>query len=80
MDSVDTDIQSKFVHALRTQGKAEYSLSGALPCPYPGHHGRIFQSVDQLYHHAKAEHAAQLANLKPSQAREKLRDEALKLR
>lgn len=80
MESGNTDIQSKFIHALRTQGKAEYPLSGALPCPYPGHHGRIFQSVDQLYDHAKAEHAAQLANLKPSQAREKLRDEALKLR
>ncbi|KAH8704679.1 hypothetical protein GQ44DRAFT_629914 [Phaeosphaeriaceae sp. PMI808] len=74
------DIQSKFVKALRTQGKAEYPLSGALPCPYPGHHGRMFQSVDQLYDHAKTEHAAQIANLKPAQAREKLKDAALKLR
>jgi hypothetical protein len=74
------DIQSKFINALRNQGKAEYPLSGALPCPYPGHHGRMFQSVDQLYDHAQTEHAAQLASFKPGQAREKLRDAALKLR
>lgn len=80
MDTRNMDLQSKFLHALRTQGKAEYPLAGALPCPYPGHGGRIFQSIDQLHDHAKAEHAAQLANLKPSQVREKLRDEALKLR
>jgi hypothetical protein len=73
-------LQSKFANALRTQGKAEYPLSGALPCPYPGHHGRMFQSVDQLYDHAKAEHASQIATFKPSQARERLRDAALKLR
>ncbi|KAH8698017.1 hypothetical protein GQ44DRAFT_779325 [Phaeosphaeriaceae sp. PMI808] len=74
------DIQSKFVKALRTQGKAEYSLSRALPCPYPGHHGRMFQSVNQLYNHAKTEHAAQIASLEPAQAREKLKNAALKLR
>jgi hypothetical protein len=73
-------LQSKFANALRTQGKAEYTLSGALPCPYPGHHGRIFQSVDQLYDHAKAEHASKIAEFKPSQARERLKDAALKLR
>jgi hypothetical protein len=76
----NVDIHSKYISVLRNQAKAEYPLSGALPCPYPGHHGRMFQSVDQLYDHAKAEHAAQLANFKPSQAREKLRDAALELR
>jgi hypothetical protein len=60
--------------------KPKYRLSGALPCPYPSHHGRILHSVDQLYDHAKAEHATQLANPEPSQAREKLRDVALNLR
>jgi hypothetical protein len=75
MNPGNIDIQSKFVHVLLTLDKAEC----ALPCPYPCHHGRIFQSVDQLYDHAKAEHAAQLASLKLSQAREKLRDKALKL-
>jgi hypothetical protein len=80
MDTGTVDIQSKFVQALRTQGKAEYPLSGALPCPYPGHHGRMFQSVDQLHDHAKAEHASEVAKFKPGQARERLRDAALKLR
>jgi hypothetical protein len=80
MDNAPVDIQSKFVNALRTQGKAEYPLSGALPCPYPGHHGRMFQSVDQLHDHAKAEHWKEIANYKPGQAKEKLRDAALKLR
>jgi hypothetical protein len=73
-------LQSKFANALRTQGKAEYTLSGALPCPYSDHDGRMFQSVDQLYDHAKAEHALQIAIFKPGQARESLRDAALKLR
>jgi hypothetical protein len=53
MDHSGVDIESKFVDALRSQGKAEYPLSGALPCPYPGHHGRTFQSVDQVYDYAK---------------------------
>ena len=37
----------------RPKRKAEFPLSGVLPCPYEGHHGRVFQSVDQLYdrHH-----------------------------
>lgn len=74
------DIQSKFVNALRTQGKAEYTLSGALPCPYPGHHGRIFQSVSQLYDHATDEHREEVENLEEVQAREMLKKAALQLR
>ena len=73
-------VQSRFVHALRTQGKAEYPLTSALPCPYPGHHGRIFQSVDQLFDHAKAEHKSEIAALEPRQARAQLKEAALKLR
>ncbi|KAF1847404.1 uncharacterized protein K460DRAFT_57815 [Cucurbitaria berberidis CBS 394.84] len=73
-------VQSRFVNALRTQGKAEYPLANALPCPYPGHHGRIFQSVDQLFDHAKAEHNAEIGSLEPRQARAQLREAALKLR
>jgi hypothetical protein len=80
MDTGNVDIQSKFVNALRTQGKAEIPFSGALPCPYAGHNGRMFQSVEQLYDHAKTEHALQLASFKPGQARERLREAALKLR
>jgi hypothetical protein len=73
-------IQSKFVNALRTQGKAaELPLTGAIPCPY-GHHGRMFQSLDQLYDHTKAEHAHQIEGLKPKDAREQLRDAVLRFR
>ncbi|KAH3956211.1 hypothetical protein HBH51_248110 [Parastagonospora nodorum] len=80
MDAVNIDIQSKFVNALRTQGKADYPLSGALPCPYPGHHGRMFQDIDQLYDHASDDHPSEIADLKPSQAKEKLKKAVLKLR
>jgi hypothetical protein len=80
MDRGNIDIQSKFVNALRTQAKAEYPLSGALPCPFPGHHGRMFQSTDQLFDHAKTEHASELVKFSPEQARDEVRDAALKLR
>jgi hypothetical protein len=80
MDTGNYHIQSKFANALRTQGKAESSFSGALPCPYSGHDGRMFQTVDQLYGHAKAEHALQFASFPSGHARERLIDAALKLR
>jgi hypothetical protein len=70
---------STFADALRTQNKAEWPLSGAVPCPYPGHHGRMFQNVDALYDHAKAEHATEIAGFSSSEARDMLRDAALKL-
>ena len=73
-------LQSRFVNALRTQGKAEYPISSALPCPYPGHQGRIFQTVDQLFDHAKAEHTSDIEGIDPRQAREQLKEAALKLR
>jgi hypothetical protein len=79
MTTGNVDIHSKFVHALRTQGKTEWSLNGALPCPY-GHHGRMFQSLDQLYDHAKTEHESQFTDLKPSQIREQLKDAVIRLR
>jgi hypothetical protein len=73
-------VQSRFINALRTQGKADPALTGgALQCPYPGHHGRMFQSLDQLFDHAKAEHASQL-HKEPRQARAQLKEAALKLR
>lgn len=80
MDPTGHAIQSKFVNALRTQGKAEVPLTGALPCPYPGHHGRMFQSIDQLYDHAKTEHARQVEGLKPKDAQKQLRDAVFNLR
>jgi len=80
MDNAPVDIQSKFVNALRTQQKAEYSLSSALPCPFPGHHGRMFQSIGQLWGHAKQAHDEEIAHLDPDQAKEKLKEAALKLR
>jgi hypothetical protein len=80
MDTGHVDIQSRFVNALRTQGKAEYPISGALPCPYAGHHGRMFQNVDQLFDHAKAEHDEETESLTPDQAKEMLKKAALRLR
>ncbi|KAF2022952.1 hypothetical protein EK21DRAFT_119222, partial [Setomelanomma holmii] len=73
-------IFSNFVNALRTQGKSEPQLPGAIPCPFSGHRGRIFRSIDQLYDHARTEHVRQLEGFKPKQAREFLGDEVLKLR
>jgi hypothetical protein len=80
MDAVPIDIQSRFVNALRTQGKADYPLSGALPCPYPGHHGRMFQDINQLFDHASEDHHSEIAGLSPIQAKEKLKKAVLKLR
>lgn len=75
------DIQSRFVNALRTQAshKAERSQAGSLPCPY-GHQGMTIQSVEQLLGHAKSEDTSELVDLEKSQARRKVRDEAIKYR
>jgi hypothetical protein len=78
MSSPVIDIQSRFVNALRTQAshKAEARAVGPLPCPY-GHHGRIFQSVEQLLDHAKAEHNTELRGLDDKQGLLKVREAAL---
>jgi hypothetical protein len=76
----DINMRLKYVKALETQSGTEVLSPGALPCPYAGHNVRMFQSVDELYDHAKTEHALQLASFEPWQARERLRDAALKLR
>jgi hypothetical protein len=73
-------LSSNFAAALRTQDKVEYPLFGALPCPYPSHHDRMFQNVDSLYDHTKVEHATEIAGFSPSEARKMLRDAALDLR
>ena len=73
-------VESRFVHALRTQGKAEHSLAGAFPCPYPEHQGTVFQNVHQLFDHAKADHAAQIEGLDPRVARAQLKDASLKIK
>jgi hypothetical protein len=74
------DMQSRFINALRTQPKMESPLDLSLPCPYPGHAGRMFLDIDQLYNHASYEHASDIASLEPSQAREELRTASLELR
>jgi hypothetical protein len=81
MTSPVIDIQSRFVNALRTQAssKTESRTVGSLPCPY-GHPGRTFQSVEQLYNHAKAEHASEIEALDEVQAKIEVRDAALKSR
>jgi hypothetical protein len=48
-------VQSESANALRTQGKPEHPLSRALLCPYLGHYGRIFQSVEQLFDQARSD-------------------------
>lgn len=81
MTSPIVDIQSRFVNALRTQAssKAESRTAGSLPCPY-GHPGRTFQSVEQLYSHAKVEHASEIDGLDETQAKIGVRDAALEFR
>ena len=75
------DIQSRFVHALRTQArhKAEPRLAGPLPCLY-GHSGRMFQDIDQLLNHLKAEHVSELTGLDEKEARLKVRQAIIELR
>ncbi|KAJ4986121.1 hypothetical protein SVAN01_08385 [Stagonosporopsis vannaccii] len=81
MDFPQVDIQSRFVNALRTQAshKAESRLSGPLPCPY-GHDGRMFQNIDQLLDHTKAEHASELQGLDDKQGRVQVRDAVIRAR
>jgi hypothetical protein len=76
----NVDIQSRFVNALRTQAKtAETTQSNPLPCPYCTHQGRIFQNIDQLFNHAKVEHASILQTMETGQARVQVRNAAMKL-
>jgi hypothetical protein len=79
-------LQSGFAHALRYQKpQAEYSLTGALTCPFhsttSGHHGRIFQGFEQLYYHVETDHTSEteLQGLKDRDSRAKV-EEMLKLR
>ncbi|KAF2126052.1 hypothetical protein P153DRAFT_433857 [Dothidotthia symphoricarpi CBS 119687] len=74
------DIQSRWVNALRTQSKSEHPPTGALPCPFDGHDGRIFLNIDQLFDHVRADHASEVKDLEPSQARAYLRDAVAKSR
>ncbi|KAF1967763.1 hypothetical protein BU23DRAFT_482364 [Bimuria novae-zelandiae CBS 107.79] len=77
----NVDIHSRWVTALRTQAKtAEAPPTDALPCPYCGHSGRIFQSVDQLLSHTRVEHPSLLEALHPEAARALVRDAALRMK
>jgi hypothetical protein len=69
MKTMTVDIQSSFVQALRTQAKSEL-----VPCPYPGHYGRVLETLDHLYSHVKVTHTADFAGLRPSEIREPLRE------
>lgn len=57
------DFQTRYVKALRTQSGESF------PCPF-GHQGRVFQSKPQLLDHVRTEHANEIADLTPTQARE----------
>ncbi|USP77572.1 hypothetical protein yc1106_04846 [Curvularia clavata] len=52
--------------ALRTQ-KASAEWAEHL-CPYPNHRGRVFQTFQQLFDHAKAEHSSDFDGLDSQQA------------
>lgn len=68
---------SRYVAALQNQTKtAEPPPLDAHLCPYCSHHGRIFQTEDQLYDHATLEHASILQTMPPDQARAQLLDAA----
>ncbi|KAF2107222.1 hypothetical protein BDV96DRAFT_654068 [Lophiotrema nucula] len=69
----NVDIQARFVNALRTQAKT-VEQSDVLTCPYGDHQGRIFQTFDQLFQHAKVEHTAILQGLDESKARSHVKD------
>lgn len=78
MNSGDTEF--RYVNVLRNQGNKPEALSGALPCPFPGHQGRIFQHINQLVDHAKTEHSSEIEGLEPRQARAFLKEAASRLR
>ncbi|KAK7178406.1 hypothetical protein PSPO01_15552, partial [Paraphaeosphaeria sporulosa] len=74
------DLYSRWVTALRTQAKTVDALRpDALSCPYCEHSGRIFQAVDQLYSHAKVEHASLLDTMDPETAHAQVQDAALRM-
>lgn len=76
----NVDIHSRWVTALRTQAKtADAPPTDAFSCPYCDHSGRIFQSIDQLFSHAKVEHAPLLRGLDPERARAQVQDAALRM-
>lgn len=79
MTTAGADVHSKYVQALRTQN-ADPLLPNALPCPFVGHEGRIFQTLGQLCDHAKTEHAQEVQDLRPNQVREKMKNLILKQR
>ena len=75
------DIQSRFVHALRTQAAKEPRLAGALPCPYLNQcQGRIFHNIDQLLGHARIDHKTDFEGLAAPEAHAKLIDAIKEIR
>jgi hypothetical protein len=78
MEPANISIQPRFVNALGTQAsyKPRKNLATALLCPYPGHNGRIFNSINQLLDHAKTDHAEYFGDLSPDEARRKLAKDA----
>jgi hypothetical protein len=65
---------------LETRKADPPTLTGALSCPYPGHNELRFQTLEQLYNHAKTEHELQLKDLWPSHARDDLKNALLAVR
>ncbi|KAL5423574.1 hypothetical protein PMIN04_003839 [Paraphaeosphaeria minitans] len=77
----NVDIHSRWVTALRTQAKTvDAPPPEALPCPYCEHSGRMFQTVGQLYSHAKVEHTSLLDTMDPDTACAQLQRAALQMK
>ncbi|KAL5434023.1 hypothetical protein PMIN06_011513 [Paraphaeosphaeria minitans] len=77
----NVDSNSRWVTALRTQPKTVDALpQDALSCPYCENNGRIFQTLDQLYSHAKVEHASLLDTMDPETARTQVQDASLRMK
>jgi hypothetical protein len=80
MSSGNVDLHARYINALRTQAKTvDIPPSGALPCPFCAHQGKIFLGTDQLFSHVKVEHVTLLQDIDSARARTYVTDEALKL-
>ncbi|KAH7110579.1 hypothetical protein B0J11DRAFT_204662 [Dendryphion nanum] len=76
-----TDLQSRYIHALRTQEKtaAEKTRSDSFPCPYSDHE-ESFHNLDLLQDHVTLKHASKLKGLDPTRVRAQIREDVKKVK
>ncbi|KAF2185286.1 hypothetical protein K469DRAFT_750445 [Zopfia rhizophila CBS 207.26] len=81
MITINADVASRYVQALRTQARTgEAPPTDALPCPYRSNNGRIFQSSHQLFNHVKVEHVSILQVMDPESARTQVGEATVRLK